>query len=44
MSPTDLREQVEAALQRRADIPWDLAAADIAQRTVNKDDAEGDVA
>jgi hypothetical protein len=42
--PSDLRQQIEAALLHRPDIPWDLAAASIAQRTVNKDDAEGDAA
>ena len=32
--PSDLRQQVEAALRRRPDIPWDLAVADIARRAV----------
>jgi hypothetical protein len=35
--PADLRQQVEAALQRHPDIPWDLAVADIAQRNVRGD-------
>jgi Histidine kinase-, DNA gyrase B-, and HSP90-like ATPase len=29
--PSDLRQQVEAMLRRRPDIPWDLAVADIAR-------------
>ena len=28
--PSDLRQQIEAALERQPDIPWDLAVADIA--------------
>jgi hypothetical protein len=32
--PSDLRQQVEAALRLRPDIPWDLAIAAIARRAV----------
>ena len=40
--PSDLRQQVEALLQDQPDMPWDLAAAAIAQRIVgDDDDADG---
>jgi hypothetical protein len=37
MMPSNLGQQIEAALQRQPDLPWDLAAADIARRIADSD-------
>jgi hypothetical protein len=39
--PADLRRQVEALLQDQPDMPWDLAAAEIARRIVDSNGGAG---
>jgi hypothetical protein len=37
--PSELRQQIAAALKHQPDIPWDLAVADIARKALNEDGA-----